>query len=230
MTTSYFYWYDVYTDAHVRNADGSDALTDHPTTLTGFSYRSRSWHRSQLRQMKDAGIDVLLPVYWGAPSERVVDKPLKQQSWKYAGIACLVEARDELVAQGEHPPRIGLFYDTSTLQFNAEGRHIDLTTDFGRRWFYESVRDFFSMVPPRHWAMIDGRPIVFLYSSSFALKHDQSCLDYLSREFARDFGGRTPYVVAEISWNVRADNVYAWGGALGLKNPGVASIGPGYDH
>ena len=230
VTTSYFYWYDVYTGAHVNNPDGSDALTDHPATLTGFSHRSRSWHKSQLRHMKDAGIDVLLPVYWGAPSERVTGKPLKQQSWNYAGIAYLVEARDELVAEGAGPPRIGLFYDTSTLQFNAEGRHIDLTTDFGRRWFYESVRDFFSMVPPRHWAMIDGRPIVFLYSSSFALKHDQSCLNYLSTEFARDFGGRTPYVVAEISWNVRADNVYAWGGALGLKNPGVASIGPGYDH
>jgi hypothetical protein len=34
-----------------------------------------------------------------------------------------------------------------------------------------------------------------------------------------------------VSWHVKADSVVAWGGALGLKNPGgVASLGPGYDH
>ncbi len=49
-------------------------------------------------------------------------------------------------------------------------------------------------------------------------------------EFARDFRGTTPYIVREISWNVRADNTYASGGALGLKNPGVAALEPGYDH
>src|SRR6476619_990510 len=78
--------------------------------------------------------------------------------------------------------------------------------------------------------MIDGKPIVFLYSASFAVAHDQSCIDYLRTTFARDFGGHTPYIVREISWNVKSDQVYAWGGALGLKNPGVASLGPGYDH
>jgi hypothetical protein len=28
--TTYFYWYDVYTGAHIRNVDGSDAMTTHP--------------------------------------------------------------------------------------------------------------------------------------------------------------------------------------------------------
>ena len=130
---------------------------------------------------------------------------------------------------GKQPPRIGLFYDTSTLQYNSWGDHIDLTTDFGREWFYESIRDFFSLIPPRHWAMIDGRPVVFLYSSSFAVAHDQSCIDYVRQSFARDFAGRVPYIVREISWRAQSDNVYAWGGALGLKNPGAASLGPGYN-
>jgi len=65
VLTSYFYWYDVYSGAHIRNGDGSDALTDHPPTLTGFSYKSTSWHRQQLLYMMAAGVDVLLPVYWG---------------------------------------------------------------------------------------------------------------------------------------------------------------------
>jgi hypothetical protein len=230
VLTSYFYWYDVLTGAHIRDPDGSDALTDHPPTLTGFSYKLAAWHREQLEDMIAAGIDVLLPVYWGEPSQRLPGKPALEQPWSYAGLVRLVEARQALLDAGHKPPAIGMFYDTSTLQFNAAGRRIDLTTDDGRRWFYESIRDFFSLVPARHWATIEGRPILFLYSAAFAAAHDQSCIDYVRQEFARDFSGVDPYIVKEISWNVRADNTYAWGGALGLKNPGVAALGPGYDH
>lgn len=230
VLTSYFYWYDVFTGAHIYNADGSDALTDHPPTLTGFSYKLAAWHREQLEDMVAAGIDVLLPVYWGEPSQRLPGKPAIEQPWSYAGLVRLVEARQALLDAGQKPPAIGMFYDTSTLQYNAAGRRIDLTTDHGRRWFYESIRDFFSLIPARHWATIEGRPIIFLYSAAFAAAHDQSCIDYVRQEFARDFSGVTPYIVKEVSWNVRADNTYAWGGALGLKNPGVASLGPGYDH
>jgi hypothetical protein len=230
VLTSYFYWYDVYSGAHLTNADGSDALTDHPPTLTGFSYKSAAWHRQQLLDMIDAGIDVLLPVYWGEPSQRLPGVPVAGQPWSFAGLPPLVTARAELVAEGKQPPRIGLFYDTSTLEYNAAGRRIDLTTDHGRRWFYESIRDFFSLIPARDWAMIEGRPIVFLYAAGFAAAHDQTCIDYVRQEFARDFSGRDPYIVREVSWNVRADNTYAWGGAISLKNPGVGALGPGYDH
>lgn len=230
VLTSYFYWYDVYSGAHLTNADGSDALTDHPPTLTGFSYKSTAWHRQQLLDMMAAGIDVLLPVYWGEPSQRLPGVPVAGQPWSFAGLPPLVTARAELLAQGMQPPRIGMFYDTSTLEHNAAGRRIDLTTDYGRRWFYESIRDFFSLIPLRDWAMIEDRPIVFLYAAGFAAAHDQTCIDYVRQEFARDFGGRDPYIVREISWNVRADNTYAWGGAISLKNPGVGALGPGYDH
>lgn len=230
VLTPYFYWYDVTTGAHVIDADGTDALTDHPPTLEGFTWRSPAWHEQQLRDMIDAGIDVLLPVYWGAPSERIEGRLLSEQPWSYAGVPPLVQAREKLLREGLKPPRIGLFYDTSTLQYNRWHRRIDLTTDFGKAWFYESVRDFFSLIPPKHWAMIDGRPLVFLYSAVFAADYDQGCIDHLKAAFARDFGGCEPYLVREVSWRVQTEEVYTWGGALGLKNPGVASLGPGYDH
>lgn len=230
VLTPYFYWYDIYSGAHIVNPDGSDALTTHPPTFTGFSYLSKAWHRQQLLDMIRAGIDVVLPVYWGEPSQRLPDQPVASQPWSYAGLPPLVQAREELLAQGIQPPRIGLFYDTSTLEWNVANRKIDLTTDHGRQWFYETIRDFFSLIPPQHWAMIDGRPIIFLYAAGFAADHDQACFDFALQAFAADFGGRTPYIVREISWNVQTDQVYAWGGALGLKNPGVASLGPGYDH
>jgi hypothetical protein len=134
-----------------------------------------------------------------------------------------------LLREGEHPPRLGLFYDTSTLQHNGWGQHIDLTTDYGKRWFYATVRDYFSAIPPKHWAMIDGKPIVLLYAAAFAKNHDQGFVDYTKAEFKKEFGGREPYLVPQDSWQAKGDNVCAWGGALGLRNPGIGELGPGYD-
>ncbi len=225
--TYYFYWYDAASKAHIIDGDGTDALTTHPPTLENFSWKSATWHRRQLEDMIAAGIDVVLPVFWGAPSEQTAKANLH---WSYEGIPKLIEARETLLREGKSPPRIGMFYDTSTLQNNQWHEHIDLTTDYGRQWFYATVRDFFSMVPARHWAMIEGKPVVLLYSAAFAKKHDQSVIDFTRAEFAREFGGRMPWIAREVSWHVKADNTVAWGGALGLKNPGVASIGPGYDH
>jgi hypothetical protein len=230
VLTPYFYWYDVKNGAHMIDADGTDALTDHPATLTNFSYTLPDWHKGELLDMIDAGIDVVLPVYWGEPSQRKTNQPVSAQPWSFAGLPPLVKAREELLSEGKQPPAIGLFYDTSTLQHNVANRRIDLTKPDGWQWFYESVRDFFSLIPPKHWAMVGGQPVVFLYASGFAERHDQSCIDYLRTAFRRDFGGRNPFLVREISWNVLSEGVYAWGGALGLRSMGVASLGPGYDH
>jgi hypothetical protein len=225
--TYYFYWYCTETKEHIVNpADGSDGLTDHPPTLEDFSYKSVRWHKQQLRDMSEAGIDVALAVFWGAPSER---DPKAALYWSYAGLGPLVQAREELLREGKRPPRLGLFYDTSTLQYNQWGLHIDLTTDYGKRWFYATVRDFYSAIPPRHWAMIDDKPIVLLYAAAFAKNHDQGFVDFTKAQFKQDFGGHEPYLALQDSWQAKGDNVCAWGGALGLRNPGIGELGPGYD-
>ncbi len=228
MGTYYFYWYDLPSRAHIVDGDGTDAMTTHPATLEGLSWKSVAWHRRQLEDMMAAGIDLVLPVFWGAPSEQAATANLH---WSYEGLPPLVQARDELLKAGRRPPRIGMFYDTSTLQYNSWGERQDLTTARGRAWFYATVRDFFSLVPPRHWAMIDEKPVVLLYAAAFARAHDQGVVAHLQTEFPKQFGGRVPWVAREVSWRLSADSVVAWGGALGLKNPGgVASLGPGYDH
>jgi len=226
--TEYFYWYDAPSKLHVVDADdNSDALTDHPPTLDGFSFKNVAWHKRQLEDIIAAGIDVVLPVFWGAPSEQ---DPKAHLHWSYEGLLPLVQARDLLLKEGKRPPRIGLFYDTSTLENNRWGEHVDLTSKYGKQWFYATIRDFFSMIPPEHWALIDEKPVVFLYAAAFAKQYGQGFVEFLNQEFAKDFGGKVPYLVREVSWNIKSDNVYAWGGALGTKNPGVASVGPGYDH
>lgn len=225
--TYYFYWYDDATKTHIINpGPGTDALTDHPPTLNGFSWKSTAWHRKQLLDMESAGIDVALMVFWGAPSDH---EPGSRLYWSYDGLKPLVEARAQLLREGHHPPAIGLFYDTSTLENNSWGEHVDLTTDYGRRWFYATVRDFFSCIPAKDWAMIDNKPIILLYSAAFAANYDQSFIDYTKQQFAADFG-RTPYIAPQNSWRVKADNDCAWGGALGLKRAGICDLGPGYDH
>lgn len=225
--TYFFYWYDIYTKEHIIDGDGTDALTTHPPTLEDFSYKSVRWHKQQLADMEAAGIDVALMVFWGSPSEH---EPNTGLHWSFAGLKPLVEAREELLRQGKKPPRIGLFYDTSTLQWNHWGYHADLTTDFGKRFFFATVRDFFSCIPPRHWAMIEGKPIVLLYASAFAKKWDQGFIDYTKAEFPKQFGGRVPWIAPQDSWGVKGDNTCAWGGALAFRNPGIGEIGPGYDH
>lgn len=221
VATSYFYWYDAASKAHVLNHDGTDALTDHPPTLEGFSYKNVDWHAQQLADMRAAGIDVLLPVYWGTP--------LSRNHWSDEGLPPLVAARARLVRQGQTPPAIGMFYDTSTLQHNERGYHVDLTSASGRLWFYGAIRNFWSQIPPRHRAAIDGKPLVFLYASAFAQRVDDQLFPAIREMFRRDFGADL-FLVKMHGWPGEADSEYQWGGALAPQFLDTAGLGPGYDH
>lgn len=227
--TTYFYWYDIESKSHIIDGDGSDALTTHPADMNNISYKRPSWHKRQLEDMTDAGIDFLMPVFWGVPA--------RYDGWSFAGLPPLVRAHSELLAEGAKPPMIGLFYDTSILQWNdfrrdGKGRyHVDLSTQFGKDWFYTAMRDFFSFIPPDKWARIDGKPIVFLYSGHFAKGQDEEQFEYVKKRFAGDFGIE-PFIVKASDWKGGADATYAWGGAV--RGPLIyrktISLGPGYDH
>ncbi len=221
VATTYFYWYDVETKAHVVNGDGTDALTDHPPTLEGLSYKNVAWHASQLADMIDAGIDVALPVYWGVPYSR--------ETFSDEGLPKLVAARQRLLREGKRAPAIGLFYDTSTLRFNGKGYRVDLTTDAGRRWFYGTIRNFFSYIPWQHRACIDGKPLVLLYSHTFARAVDDALFPALRQMFRKDFGTDL-YLVKMRGWPGPADSEYQWGAALAPQILETAGLGPGYDH
>lgn len=224
--TYFFYWYDVNTTEHFVNHDGSDALTTHPKNSKGYSYRQPEWHQREMRDIRRAGIDFILPVYWGTPADRSPGKPMY---WSIEGLKALVQAQEQMRAQKQNPPPIGMFYDTSTLEHNGAGFHADLRTQAGREWFYVTIRDFFSLVPAHLWARVGDKPIIFLYAAAFAKGVDQAAIDFIYERFQSDFGCK-PYLVRETSWNVKSDSVYAWGGALDPKILQVAAIGPGYDH
>ncbi len=220
----YFYWYDIYTNLHFIDPDGSDALTDHPPDayLSNYSYTEVSWHRRELLDMMAARIDVVLPVYWGNDDELF---------WSQTGLQKLVLAEQELIGEGYAPPKIGMFYDTTALRDQNGGVPPDITTPAGKALFYGMMADFFHLVPQSLWAMIDSRPIVFLYSAEFVSAYNQSTFDYVAQQFRDEFG-TTPYIVREASWTgVNTDGVYPWGVALNepAASGQIGSVGPGYD-
>lgn len=227
--TYFYYWYDLPSGPH------SGALTDRPAEPDA-SYRNVAWFEKQLRDMTDAGIDVALAVYWG-PAEPSSD----------VGLANMAQAAQHLRAQGVEPPRIGLFLDTGLIGRWPQKQR-DLTDPDNQRRFYDLVHTFYTTLPRDQWAVVDGRPVVWLWASWFNISFDQSFFDYLTSRFQADFGV-SPYVVAEASWRfatradasgskpdpnrpIRIDNFYVWGAALtGFRDAGtgIAEVGPGYD-
>jgi hypothetical protein len=232
VATHYFYWYHWPSEHFFDDVEHTDdAQRQHFPRQHEVSYLSEAWHRGQMEGMLEAGVDVALCVYWGAPNQ--YEKPSIRFS--VAGLPPLVRALDRLSTEGR-APRIGLFYDTSTLlgrdAYCEPGRgNVDLRTPEGRDIFYRTVRDFFRLVPPRHWACVDGRPLVQLYNAAFAAGHDQRVIDKTYERFAADFAGRKPFIIAGPSWHVRADARTGWGAALAGPIVGdfAVQVGAGYD-
>lgn len=229
--THYFYWYDYPHHHFFDNAAlADDALQDHFPEAESVSYNSIEWHGQQLADCAEAGIDFILPVYWG-----VVDNYFRPGlSFSVLGLGPLQTAIERRSRSGKNSPKIGLFYDTSTLlpgiRGETQSERYDLRTAEGKDLFYRTIRDFFYQVHPRHWACIDRRPIVVLYGSGFAKDHDESTIKYTYEHFARDFGGIRPYIIRDQSWHFSTDAVTQWGAALTGPNifGAIAQIGPGY--
>jgi hypothetical protein len=236
VTTYYFYWHDL-TDPSRRARYESGAFK-RPPNLDRYSFLFPDKHLRDFTDMLEAGIDFVLPVYWGEPGHPGrTTGPTCPHYWSTDGIPPMVAALDTLAARGT-PLKMGMFYDTTILA-NA-----DLTTPAGKEYFYVNIRDFYSRIPPRHWAAIGGKPVVWLYDALWVHGFDQSSFDYLADRFAQDFGGLRPYVVREVQWHrsrtsappqvITTDGVYAWGAAVFGYNPDprltVAQVGPGFSN
>ena len=235
VTTYYFYWHDLTDPARRARFESGDFKR--PPNLDRYSFAFPDTHEREFADMVAAGIDFVLPVYWGEPGHPGrTNAETCPRYWSTDGIGPMVQALDALDAGGSGTLRVGMFYDTTILA-NA-----DLTTPAGREYFYVNVRDFFSRIPPRHWAAIGGKPVVWLYDAWWAAAFDQSTFDYLSDRFAQDFGGLRPYVVREQQWEtsrgdrepraIHSEGMYAWGAAVFGFNPDprltVAEVGPGF--
>jgi hypothetical protein len=232
----YFYWYR-HPAEHFTNADGSDGLFQHFTAPKEVDYAAPAWHRAQLESMMDAGIDVVLPVYWGIPDR----SPREHKAGKFSdtGLEALVKAAQEIEIGGGVPPKIAMFYDTSTLLRSVRGEEgagtLDLRTESGRHVFRDTIAGFFSRVPQGLRFELEGadakqKSYVCVLYSSFGAAHERDLLEKVSDELAVKLGRRLSFVVDE-SWDARATARYRWGAALHGPNGDalVKVIGPGYN-
>ncbi|MDX9755245.1 MAG: DUF5010 domain-containing protein [bacterium] len=231
--THYFYWYD-YPDYHFfENAERTDDyLQDHFPNPEMVSFNSVVWHKQELQNCVDAGLDFILPVYWGVVDNYFADGLV----FSVQGLGALQRAITERALEGKPSPKIGLFYDTSTLLPGVRGEagnaeKYDLRTGIGKDLFYRTIRDFFYQVHPKNWACVDRRPLVVLYGSGFAKYHDGSLFDYVYQKFEQDFGGIRPYIIRDNSWGGKTEGVTSWGAALSGPQifDRVAQIGAGYN-
>jgi hypothetical protein len=149
--TYFYYWYEP---EHLDDP----RLAVHPPAGATFDWRDPEWHRQQLADMTYAGVDVALAVYWG-------DLP----AWSTGGLDRLVAAREGLLREGARPPAIGLFLDTNlySLLLRENPALANLTSDEGLSVLVDQIMGFFDRVPACHWATVDGRPLIFLWRSSF---------------------------------------------------------------
>ncbi|MEW6072035.1 MAG: hypothetical protein AB1726_05480 [Planctomycetota bacterium] len=237
VATHYFYWYR-WPDSHFSQpgAPGPEGhLRRFPAPET-VDWGSAAWHETQFRAMAAAGIDVALPVYWGAPG--AYDRP--GTCFSVEGLAPMAAALDAIAAAGETGVRLGMFYDTTTLLRSVRGlasgpgmpERPDLTAPEGKALFCGTVVEYFARVPERHWARLDSRPLVVTYGSGFAGAWDATLGPALRAAFAARFPGEAPFLVADATWGeIGQDLTTAWGAALVGPQlfPGVAQIGPGYD-
>jgi len=235
----FFYWYQyrVY-QANVQ-ARGGDYYLLHPTDFAQTDFTRQAWYDKQFRDMLAAGIDVVLPDYWGEPgqyNQRVAPAP-ELNLFSTQGLPPMIAALQALAARGA-PLRIGLFLDTTIMSDE------DFTTTRGKQIFYATIRDYYSRIPPAFWAAIDRQPIVWLYDAQKVAALDQSTFDYVYAHFAADFGGLRPYIVREWQWYesknaptkqiIRTEGLYSWGAAPSGFNPDprftVAEVGPGFNN
>lgn len=234
--TYFFYWFDA---GFLQASRGGSTANYrfNPVNHATMSFHDPGWFLKEFVDMQDAGLDAALPVYWGEPGQhnrRVAPAP-ELNLFATQGIPPMVEALDTLRAVGR-PFKVGLFFDTTIL--NDE----DLTTDRGKAIFYATIRDYFSRIPPQHWAAVGGRPLVWLYDAQRAGAFDQSTFDHVYARFPEDFGGLVPYIVREHQWLrarvpppqpvLRTEGLYLWGaGPFGFNEDPlftVAQVGPGF--
>ncbi len=234
VATHYFYWYKWPTEHfNQEGAPGIEGHTRHFVDPERVDYESPAWHEQNFRAMAACGIDVALPVYWGAPG--LYDKP--HLRFSRAGLPHMVAALETLRRGGAPGVRLGLFYDTSTLAndvrgIEPRGGRTDLVLPEGRDFFCRTVVEYFAAIPREHWAMHRGGALVVLYVSGFASRWNPSLGPALRSAFAAAFDGARVCLVADVSWgNIGQDFTTAWGTALhGPRTfPGTAQLGPGYD-
>jgi len=213
--TYYFYWYDHVTGEHM------DQQTHRPVPEPAVTWRGTEWHRRQVEDMLEAGIDVILPVFWSTEGTAW---------WARPGLENLVLALEEVRLSGKTPPSIAMMYDTNAHLYEK----VDFLTIAVRQIMYADIRYFFTAVPREYWALTqDGRPMIWFWAAYPLGDYDENLLVDIANWFEADFGVR-PFIVADSDWVWRGipaayDATSIWIEAGSGSTAQVTTVSPGVD-
>lgn len=243
VLTHYFYWYQGDKDktapySHMVNDDRTDALTDHPMEGAGFWFSNDNvqWHKNQLTAIRNAGIDIIIPVYWGSTADKKV--------FASKGLNCMVQALKELKAEKKSYPLVGMFFDTTAMMVQY-GSNPDLRNDEVKDTFYGMIKDFFLNVPDEFTASIQlpaekggcTANIITLYTSNFFSGIDNSFIEYCNTRFFKDFDRKLIWTGGSDfrTKGVTLDGYSSYGAGLGLQYDDngwidMAGVGAGFDN
>jgi hypothetical protein len=224
----------------VTRGNGSTALAHHPLEGVGpwFSYDRADWHRGQLRELRRAGIDVILPEYRGDARSR--------QTYADKGLRVLVSALQTLRQTNQDYPLVALYLDTTSLTEMFGGDRPDLKQPVVQAALYGMIRDFYQTVPAPFRSQVtlarnagSGGGIaypIFLSSAGAFKDVDNAFVDYVRGRFAQDFGGADLLVLGGSDFKGKAalDGYFTETKEKGFQfdNSGwikTASVGAGYD-
>ena len=108
VATHFFYWYR-FPDEHFPVDSGGEGHRRQFVQPEQVSYESAAWFEGEFKELARAGIDIALPVYWGAPG--AYDRPGVRFS--RAGLQPMVQALDRCAQRSESSEsqvKLGLFY------------------------------------------------------------------------------------------------------------------------
>lgn len=174
---------------NVFKSDQSSALAHHPLEGSGawFSYDRVDWHRRQLSDMRQAGVDVVLPVYRGGPRDR--------QIYSDKGLTVFASALRSMRQAGQDTPQVGLFLDADAVT-QIVGERPSLKDTAARAALYELIRSFFLRIPEEFRLTIPltsqngGHTACLVCLSDFSAfkEMDSSAIAFVRGCFLRDFG------------------------------------------
>ncbi|UCE27664.1 MAG: T9SS type A sorting domain-containing protein [Candidatus Coatesbacteria bacterium] len=262
------YWYNVNTGWHITE-DGCamsthPSLRGAPYIIqvegcteylfpSDFSYKEVGYWKRELQYMEDAGIDIAMIDYWGFTKDQFIDQSPEDPDGFQIGLRNIVIAREELVSENKNPPKLCLLYDTPAVRIeralkireaplNVSGEFSAgpyTQTEVDSQIFAKYVRDYFSIVPPSHWAAVDGEPIVFIFKPGpdtlpNVVGCEPSFFPFLEDKFAYNFDDIEPYLIMSSGWyesffeeqqEIYWDETFVW--CYGLPRPTVFCYGPG---
>ena len=105
VTTIFFYWFDF---AGKMGGAPEQPVTSSPISVmpsyaNSITFVDSAWYEKEFSDMLDAGIDVVMPDYWGEPGQyprRVAPAPAYNY-FSTQGIPPMIEALDRLRARGK---------------------------------------------------------------------------------------------------------------------------------